>query len=60
MTSNDRPMVGTVKPKRGRTPKVFERGRVCAKPRCATTLNRYNRGEFCALHRPTKYPRMRR
>ena len=34
-------------------------GRVCAKKDCDTLLSRYNRRDFCYLHAPVKYPRVR-
>ncbi len=33
--------------------------RVCAEPRCATMLSRYNEFDFCSLHQPMVVPRMR-
>jgi len=42
-----------------RPSKDFGEGRVCAKRECDTKLSRYNRREFCYLHAPVKYPRVR-
>jgi len=44
---------------RSRRPKTFEEGRVCAAPGCTTVLSKYNRSEYCNVHKPVKYPRLR-
>jgi hypothetical protein len=37
----------------------FGAGRVCAHSGCVTKLSRYNRRDYCYLHAPVKYPRVR-
>lgn len=37
----------------------FSQGRVCAKKGCDTQLSRYNRREYCNIHAPVKFPRVR-
>lgn len=42
-----------------RPSKEYGSGRVCGKAGCETKLSRYNRREFCYLHAPVRYPRVR-
>lgn len=42
-----------------RPSKDYGEGRVCAKPGCDTKLSRYNRREYCHVHAPVRYPRVR-
>ncbi len=44
---------------RSRRPKTAEPGRVCAAEGCDTVLSKYNRSEFCNVHKPVRYPRLR-
>ncbi len=44
---------------RPRRPKSYEAGRVCGGTGCETRLSRYNKGEFCHVHAPVKFPRVR-
>jgi hypothetical protein len=44
---------------RSRRPKIYDEGRVCVSKACETVLSRYNRAEFCFVHNPVKYPRLR-
>lgn len=40
-------------------PKTYSMERQCAHDGCDTKLSRYNRREWCFVHAPTKYPRLR-
>jgi hypothetical protein len=51
--------VGIVARNGGRAPRVFEKGRVCVENQCGTTLSRYNRGEYCSIHQPTRHLHLR-
>ena len=42
-----------------RRPKTAPAGRVCADDACSVVISRYNTAEFCNVHRPLKYPRVR-
>jgi hypothetical protein len=42
-----------------RAPKTYSNGRTCAEGGCKTKLSQYNRREWCYVHAPTKYPRLR-
>lgn len=42
-----------------RPSKRFETGRVCAKKGCPTKLSQYNKAEFCHVHAPVRFPRVR-
>lgn len=42
-----------------RPSKRFESGRVCAKKGCGTKLSQYNKAEFCHVHAPIRFPRVR-
>jgi hypothetical protein len=42
-----------------RRPKTAPTGRVCGRDECTVIISRYNTAEFCNLHRPVKYPRVR-
>jgi hypothetical protein len=45
---------------RGKAPKTFEEGRVCADPACKTKLSRYNAETRCFVHAaPQLVPRDR-
>jgi len=44
---------------RGRAPKCFPAGRVCADTDCSTALSMYNRKDTCFRHSPILYPRTR-
>lgn len=37
----------------------FATGRTCAKPGCETKLSQYNKAEFCHVHAPIRFPRVR-
>jgi hypothetical protein len=57
--SGDSTIKGTSVRPRSRRPKQFASGRVCAAEGCETRISRYNAREFCHLHAPKKYPRVR-
>lgn len=38
---------------------VVETPDVCSATGCATVLSRYNRGDLCGVHMPTRYPTVR-
>ncbi len=42
-----------------RRPKTAAVGRVCRNEDCSVIISRYNTAEFCNIHRPLKYPRVR-
>ncbi len=42
-----------------RPSKQFTEGRVCAERGCDTKISIYNRREFCHVHAPVKFPRVR-
>lgn len=42
-----------------RPSKRFESGRECAKKGCPTKLSQYNKAEFCHVHAPVRFPRVR-
>ncbi len=42
-----------------RPSKSYGEGRVCAKKGCDTRLSMYNRREYCHVHAPVKFPRVR-
>ncbi len=44
---------------RSRRPKTYATGRVCSTKACKTVLSQYNRADFCHMHKPVKYPRLR-
>jgi hypothetical protein len=44
---------------RGRAPKSFPTGRVCAETDCSTRLSMYNRKDTCFRHSPIRFPRTR-
>jgi hypothetical protein len=44
---------------RSRRPKTYATGRVCSTKACETVLSQYNRADFCHVHKPVKYPRLR-
>ncbi len=44
---------------RARSPKTYGTGRVCENVECDTRLSRYNKRDFCHVHAPVKYPRIR-
>lgn len=39
--------------------KDFGDDRQCKEPECITKVSRYNKRDFCYLHSPVKYPRVR-
>jgi hypothetical protein len=44
----------------GRRPsRTYAKGRVCAVGGCETKLSMYNRREFCHVHAPVRFPRVR-
>jgi hypothetical protein len=44
----------------GRRPsRTYANGRVCAHQGCGTRLSMYNRREFCHVHAPVRFPRVR-
>ena len=49
------------KPTKGitRASRRYSEGRVCAHPECDTKLSIYNKREYCHLHAPVKFPRVR-
>ncbi len=42
-----------------RRPKTAAEGRICKRDDCSVIISRYNTAEYCNLHRPLKYPRVR-
>lgn len=42
-----------------RPSKRFATDRVCAQKGCKTKLSQYNKAEFCHLHAPIRFPRVR-
>jgi hypothetical protein len=42
-----------------RPSKRFQPGRVCARKGCDTKLSQYNKAEFCHVHAPIRFPRVR-
>jgi hypothetical protein len=48
------PIRGITRPSR-----KYAKGRVCAAAGCETKLSQYNRREFCYLHAPVRFPRVR-
>ncbi|MDX1745517.1 MAG: hypothetical protein R3324_06230 [Halobacteriales archaeon] len=42
-----------------RPSKEFGDGRTCLEDACITKLSRYNKRDYCYLHSPVKYPRVR-
>jgi hypothetical protein len=44
---------------RGRKPRRFDADRVCRSRGCSTRLSTYNRSEFCHVHAPARFPRVR-
>ena len=40
--------------------RIYDRGRICAHPGCATILSIYNPARYCAAHLPQAQPRRRR
>ena len=44
---------------RPRAPRVYADDRVCRHRGCTTRLSRYNRREFCHVHAPLRFPRIR-
>jgi len=42
-----------------RRSKTAPAGRVCSNDDCTVIISRYNTAEFCNVHRPLKYPRVR-
>lgn len=47
-------LTGGVRPSRS-----YGEGRTCKEQGCDTKISMYNRREFCHLHAPVKYPRVR-
>lgn len=45
---------GRIRPSR-----TYAAGRVCQRSSCSTKLSVYNRREFCSIHAPVKFPRVR-
>jgi hypothetical protein len=37
----------------------YTTGRVCSAASCETKLSQYNRREFCYVHAPVRFPRVR-
>lgn len=46
-------------PRRVRLSRTYQVGRVCARAGCPTKLSVYNRREFCDVHAPLRFPRVR-
>lgn len=44
---------------RSRRPKTYNANRVCTSSECETVLSKYNQREFCHVHAPVKFPRIR-
>lgn len=42
-----------------RASRHYAAGRVCADPDCDTKLSMYNKREYCHVHAPVKFPRVR-
>lgn len=42
-----------------RRPKTAPQGRICKRDDCSVIISRYNTADFCNVHRPLKYPRVR-
>lgn len=53
-TMKGRSVTGAARPS-----KEFSEGRVCREESCITKLSKYNKRDFCYLHAPVKYPRVR-
>jgi hypothetical protein len=47
------------RPAVGRRPKATDQRRRCADDSCGTVLSRYNLGEYCRVHAPLRFPRVR-
>ena len=45
---------GRIRPSRS-----YAAGRVCKKRSCSTKISIYNRREYCNVHAPVKFPRVR-
>ena len=43
----------------GRRPRTNEKHRVCAWDECETVLSRYNLADYCRVHLPPSFPRIR-
>ena len=42
-----------------RASRRYSEGRTCAEPECVTKLSMYNKREYCHVHAPIKFPRVR-
>lgn len=42
-----------------RASRNYAQGRVCAESACETKLSVYNKREYCHVHAPVKFPRVR-
>lgn len=56
---SDIALKGTRLPAGSRAPKTMDKQRTCARKRCETRLSQYNRKEYCHVHAPTRFPRLR-
>lgn len=43
----------------GKRPRAVDTRRVCTDRSCDTVLSRYNTHDYCHLHRPVRFPRVR-
>lgn len=42
-----------------RASRAYSQGRICADSECDTKLSMYNKREYCHVHAPVKFPRVR-
>ncbi len=56
---DDRLLRATTVAVAGRRPRTVDERRVCPIEGCDTVLSRYNSGETCLPHQPTRFPRVR-
>lgn len=42
-----------------RASRHYGEGRICADPGCDTKLSMYNKRDYCHVHAPVKFPRVR-
>lgn len=59
MTSNQRVIQTGAVPRSGRRPRTIESDRRCQNDDCETVLSRYNLSEWCSVHAPLRFPRVR-
>lgn len=59
MTIEQSVVRGTITAEHGRRPRTNDSRRVCVSEECNTVLSRYNLGDWCRLHVPPRFPRIR-